>query len=586
VEKKLDQTDLRSEGDRITQRVGRRRFLQLAGAGVGAAVLAACGGAPAAPSGGAATSAPAAAAPEVTAAPAAAEATAAPAAAPAATPANTLVYGLGFDLDDTMDPQVTNFDSTIRVTLNICEPLVWEPEPGKFVPGLAESWDISPDAKTYTFKLKQGVKFHDGTPFNAEAVKFTFDRVMDPATKAGQAHDQLGPYDHSEIVDDHTIKVIMKDGYAPLLTNLNGYLGIVSPTAVKKDPAAFARAPIGTGPFMFKEWVPKDHITLVKNPDYNWGSSFYKHTGPAYLDQVIFKIIPEASVRVGTLKSGEIQYADDIDPLAYQELKSDPNFAVIEKGQPGSGYVLLLNTSSKGPISDPQVRLALEYAIDREGLNKSVFQGLNQVAASPLMKVTFGYDASTEQIYPFDPEKAKSVLDAAGWKEGADGIREKDGQKLAIDFPIISRPNDKAMAESIQASLRDIGVDLKVNPLERAAAREMVQQNKYDAGFMWFSYGDPDVLRTIFYSKNVDAFNRAKYQVPEVDQMLEEAAATTDTAKRAELYAKIQQRVLKDAVVVPLVDTITHNAKRAEVQGDTIDALASYVWLYDVQIKK
>ena len=378
----------------------------------------------------------------------------------------------------------------------------------------------------------------------------------------------------------------MKQGYAPLLTNLNGYLGIVSPTAVKKDPAEFARHPVGTGPFMFKEWVPKDHITLVKNPDYNWGSSLFKHTGPAYLDEVIFKVIPEGSVRVGALKSGEIQYADDIAPLEFQSLKQDPKFVTIEKGQPGSGYVLLLNTTSQGPISDQQVRLSLEYAVDRAGLNKSVFQDLNQVAASPLMKVTFGYDPSTEQIYSFDPDKAKQILDAAGWKEGADGIREKDGKKLEIDFPIISRPNDKAMAESVQASLRDVGVDLKVNPLERAAARELIQQNKYDISFMWFSYGDPDVLRTIFYSKNVDAFNRAKYQVPEVDKMLEDAAATTDAAKRKELYAQIQQRVLKDAVVVPLVDTLTHNAKRAEVQGDIIDALASYVYLYDVQIKK
>src|SRR5262245_33712901 len=564
-------------------RLDRRRFLQLMSAGVGSAILAACGGAPAAPASEGAT-APAAA-PAATAAPAAAAgATAAPAAASGG--GNTLTYALGFDLDDTMDPQVTNFDSTIRVTLNICEPLVWEPEPGKFMPGLADSWEISPDAKTYTFKLKKGVKFHDGTPFNADAVKFTFDRVMDPATKAGQSHDQLGPYDHTEVVDDSTVKVVMKQGYAPLLTNLNGYLGIVSPTAVKKDPAAFARHPIGTGPFMFQEWVPKDHITLVKNPDYNWGSSMFKHTGPAYLDQVIFKIIPEPSVRVGTLKSGEVQYIDEIDPLSYDELKKDPNFVVIEKGQPGSGWVLLLNTSSKGPISDPQVRLALEYAIDREGLNKWVFQGLNKAAYSPLMKVTFGYDAATEQIYPFDPDKAKQILDAAGWKAGADGIREKDGQKLAIEFPIISRPNDKAMAESIQASLHDVGIDLKVNPLERAAAREAVKQNKYDVGFMWFSYGDPDVLRTIFYSKNVDAFNRAKYQVPEVDKMLEDAAATTDVAKRTALYAQIQQRVLKDAIVVPLVDTVTHNAKRAEVQGDVIDALASYVYLYDVQIKK
>src|SRR5215471_8782451 len=241
-------------------------------------------------------------------------------AAEAAAAGGTLTVG-GTDLDDTLDPQVTNFDSVIRITLNVCEPLVWEPTPGRFVPGLADSWSISPDAKAYTFKLRRGVKFHDGTPLNAEAVKFTMDRVVAPETKAGQSHDQLGPYDHTDVVDDLTARIVMKEGYAPLLTNLNGYLGIVSPTAVKKmGLAEFARHPVGTGPFMFKEWVNKDHVTLVKNPDYNWGSSYFKHTGPAYLDEVVYKIIPEPSVRTGTLKTGETHIIDEVDPLEYATL--------------------------------------------------------------------------------------------------------------------------------------------------------------------------------------------------------------------------------------------------------------------------
>jgi peptide/nickel transport system substrate-binding protein len=576
----------------------RREFLRWASVAVTAIGLAACQQAapatPAAPTAapaakpttppGAATSAPA-----PTAA-AAAKPTAAPTTAPAAAAAaggGTLVYGLSFDVDDTLDPQVTNFDSTIRITLNVCEPLVWEPDPGKFVPGLADSWEISPDAKAYTFKLKKGVKFHDGTPFNAAAVKFTMDRVVDPAVKAGQSHDQLGPYDRTEVVDDYTARIVMKQPYAPLLTNLNGYLGIVSPTAVEKmGLAEFARHPVGSGPFMFKEWVPKDHVTLVKNPDYNWGSSYFKHTGPAYLDQVIFKVIPEESVRTGTLKSGETQLIDDVAPLEYDSITKDSKFAIISKGQPGSGFVLLLNTTSTGPISDPAVRQAIEYAVDREGLNKSVFQGLNKAAWSPLMRPTFAYDASTESVYKFDPDKAGQLLDAAGWQPGPDGVRAKGGQRLEISFPIISRPRDKAMAESVQASLRDVGIDLKVDPLERAAAREAFNQNRYDVSFMWFSYGDPDVLRTIFHSENVNAFNRARYQVPEVDSMLDEAAGLTDASKRADIYKQVQQRVLKDAVVVPLVDTLVYDAKRAEVQGETLDALASYVWLYDVQIKK
>jgi peptide/nickel transport system substrate-binding protein len=500
---------------------------------------------------------------------------------------STLVYGLGFDLDDTMDPAVTNFDSTIRVTLNVVEPLVWEPEPGVFVPGLADSWAVSQDAKTYTFRLKQGVKFHDGTPFNAEAVKFTMDRIVDPATNAGQSHDQIGPYDRTEIVNDYTVRIQMKEGYAPLLTNLNGYLGIVSPTAVKKMGLAdFARRPVGTGPFMFKEWVAKDHITLVRNPDYNWGSSYFKHKGPALLDQIIFKIIPEESVRTGTLRSGETQYIDDLNTLEYAALKRSARLVVIEKGQPGSGRVLLLNVTSKGPISELTVRRAMEYGVDREGFNKAVFQGLNKVAWSPLMRPTFGYDPSTEKIYSYDPTKAKQTLEEAGWRVGSDGIREKGGQKLVIDFPIIGRPRDRAMAESVQASLREIGMDIKVTALERGAFNEVRRQKRFDVNFMWFSYGDPDVLRTIFHSSNINAFNRAQYQVPEVDRMLEQAAASTNKARRAQLYAEIQQRVLKDAVVVPLVDTLTYNAKRVEVQGEHLDALASYVWLYDAQIKK
>jgi peptide/nickel transport system substrate-binding protein len=505
----------------------RREFLLWAATAASSIGLAACqAGAPAAP-----TAAPPAAASKPTTPPAAP--TSAPAAAPTSAPApakpaaaagGTLVYGLSGDFDDTLDPQVTNFDTSIRVTLNICEPLVWEPEPGKFVPGLAEKWDVSPDATVYTFNLKKGVKFHDGTPFTAEAVKFTLDRIVDPATKAGQSHDQLGPYDHTDIVDDYTIKVVMKQPYAPLLTNMNGYLGIVSPSAVQKmGLAEFGRHPVGTGPFMFQEWVPKDHVTLVKNPDYNWGSSFFKHTGPAYLDQVVYKIIPEPSVRTGTLKTGETQIIDEVDPLEYASLSKDSNFGIISKGQPGSGWVLLLNTTSKGPISDPSVRQAIEYAVDREGLNKSVFQGLNKAAWSPLMRPTFAYDASTEQMYQFDPDKAKEMLGSAGWQPGQDGIRVKAGQKLEISFPIISRPRDRAMAESVQASLRDVGIDLQVDPLERAAAREAFDQNRYDVSFMWFSYGDPDVLRTIFHSANVNAFNRAKYQVPEVDKLLEDA---------------------------------------------------------------
>jgi peptide/nickel transport system substrate-binding protein len=508
----------------------------------------------------------------------------------------TLTYGVGFDVDDTLDPQVTNYDSTIRVMLNVCEPLIWMATATEFYPGLAESWEISDDGLTYTFKLKEGVTFHDGTPFNAEAVQFTFDRVVegrklseageevDPETVIvpGQGYNQIDAYDHAEIVDDHTIKLVLSRPFGPFLSGLNGYLGIVSPTAVKEmGLAEFARKPIGTGPFTVQEWVEHDHVTLAKNPDYNWGSSFFEHSGAAYLDEMIYKFIPEDAVRTGTLLSGESQYIDLVDPLQLADLQENPDIVVIQQGQPGTGWILLFNMArTESPQADVAVRRALSYAIDKEAMNQAVWGGTNSPASSPLMKPTFGYEPKTEEVYTYDPAKAASMLDEAGWVLNGE-IREKDGQPLALYWPTQDRPNDKAMATFVQGAFREVGVDVQVDVMERGAASEKQEAGDYDLSFLWFSYADPDVLRTLFYSGNIGNFNYANYNNPEVDQMLLDAAASNDAEVRQELYSKIQLQMLDEAVTIPLADSITYNAKLATLEGDFLDFLASYVWMND-----
>ncbi|MEA2597575.1 MAG: peptide/nickel transport system substrate-binding protein, partial [Thermomicrobiales bacterium] len=399
-----------------------------------------------------------------------------------------------------------------------------------------------------------------------------------------QAHDQIGTYDHSEIIDEYTIKMVMSRPFSPFLSGLNGYLGIVSPTAVRSmGLAEFARAPVGTGPFMFKEWVEADHITVARNPDYNWGSSFFQHPGAAYVDEIVYKIIPDSAIRTGTLISGETQYIEDRDPLQAEDLDSNSDVEVIAKPQPGSGWILLLNVSRPDrAVADVKVRQALEYAIDKAAFNDAVFAGSNEPAASPLMKPTFGYDPATETVYTYDKAKAEALLEEAGWVKNGD-IREKGGQKLELEFPIIDRPRDNAMATFIQGAFREVGADLKVEPMERGAfTQRWREENRYDVSFMWFSYADPDVLRTIFYSKNIGAFNRAQYNVPEVDTMLEDAAASGDPEVRTQLYSQIQMRVLQDAVTIPLVDSLVYHAKRTNVEGEVLDYLASYVWMNDV----
>ncbi len=184
----------------------------------------------------------------------------------------TLTVALNLEPDN-LDPAVTPFAVSHTVMMNIYDTLVWRGQDGTFVPGLATKWDVSTDGKTYTLTLRQGPKFHDGTDFNADAVKFAFDHIVDPASHSGFAANLLGPYDHAEVVDSQTAKVIFTDEFAPFLDGASqAFLGIVSPTAVQKDKTAFLQHPVGTGFMKFDEWVLKDHITLSRNADYNWAT--------------------------------------------------------------------------------------------------------------------------------------------------------------------------------------------------------------------------------------------------------------------------------------------------------------------------
>ena len=512
-------------------------------------------------------------------------------------PGGTLIYGLGFDVDGTLDPQVTNYDSTIRVLLNICEPLVWMPTATEFIPGLAESWTISEDGKEYTFVLKQGVTFHDGTPFTAEAVQFTFDRVVAGDVVAaggtptvggtpdasmvivpGQCHDQLGPYDHCEIIDDHTVKVVLKTAFAPFLSGINGYLGIVSPTAVRTmGLEAFARAPVGTGPFIFQEWIEADHITVTKNPNYTWGSSAFANTGAAYFDSIEFRVIDDISVRTGTVTTDETQYIDSIDGLQLPDLEANSDVTVIKQAQPGAGQLMEMNLIRQTPIAELAVRQAMHYALDKEALNQAAYGGLNLPANSALMRPTLGYEPMTETLFTYDVAKANQILDEAGWVMNGD-YREKNGVPLELYYPLQEREPDKSTATFLQGAWAAVGINLKLDIMERGLLRETIREKgDYDITGIWFSYADPDVLRTLFWSQNIGNFNRSNYNVPEVDGWLEQAAATNDDAQRIALYSQVQMRVLQDVAVIPMVDTFGYNAKASRMQGDLLDFLASYV---------
>ncbi len=258
---------------------------------------------------------------------------AAPEAAAAAAPAGgTITIGLpaGFDR---LDPNVTTFSRVGNMTLQMTDPLVWQKEPGVYTPGLATEWSVNEDATEYRFKLREDVKFHDGTPFNAEAVKFTFDRIVNPDTKAQSAFSNIGPYKETEIVNDYEVIVRFNTGYAPFLDSLSGATLVpVSPTAQQRvgNENWGITEFVGTGPFKFESMVLNQEVVMVRNPDYNWGPEWMGQTGPANVDKLIYKFIEEPATRTAALETGEIDFMEETPEIDFPNLQANPDMVTVD----------------------------------------------------------------------------------------------------------------------------------------------------------------------------------------------------------------------------------------------------------------
>src|SRR5690606_6610617 len=246
----------------------------------------------------------------------------------------------------TLDPNVTTFSSVGIIMMQVFNPLVYQDPLGTFHPGLATAWEINEDATEYTFTLREGVTFHDGTPFNAEAVKFTFDRIADPETVSQLGISLLGPYQETAVIDDYTVAVRLSSPYAPFLNSVSTpYLAPTSPTAVEALGDDYGvTSVVGTGPFRLERYVPNSEVVLPRYEDYNWGSEeLFGMSGPANFERIVFRIIQEPATRLAALESGEVQFIDDVPELDVARLQEDPNFEVIQIEQPGHGYSLMMN---------------------------------------------------------------------------------------------------------------------------------------------------------------------------------------------------------------------------------------------------
>jgi len=498
-----------------------------------------------------------------------------------------LIYGLTL-APSGIDPHI-NASSELGIPLtSVYDPLVWQAPNGEFVPGLAESWEVSADGMDYTFHLRRDVTFHDGTPFNAQAVEANFERIVNPATKSQKAAFMLGPYESSEIVDDYTIKVHLKEPFAPFLDSLSQvYLSMASPAALEKWGADYQLHQAGTGPFIFKEYIPKDHLTLVRNPNYKWGPSFFQHKGPAYLEEIVFQFYVEPATRAPALESGDVQIMGEIPPQDATRLESDERFKVMRVAIPGTPLAFFMNTA-RPPTDDLLVRQAILYALDRPAIVQTVFMGLSPVADGPLCANTPGYTPAVKGLYPYNPAKAASLLDQAGWVDtDNDGIRDKDGQPLALDAYLMTWGYVPEVAQIMQEQLRAVGIEMRSNTVTYPAALEAARQGKHNLIPFTLSSSDPDILRTFFHSKNAEAgFNWSKVRDARIDEWLVKGLSSLDPGEREAAYAEVQRLVMEQALIIPIRDYVNLIGVNAKVQGLRFDARGWFPWLYDVRLSE
>jgi peptide/nickel transport system substrate-binding protein len=499
-----------------------------------------------------------------------------------------LVYGLTLSPSG-IDPH-TNASSELGIALSsVYDTLVYRaPATGtatdnQFVPGLAESWEVSDDGLTYTFHLRHDVTFQDGTSFNAEAVRVNIERILDPNLQSQKAVYLLGPVESAEVIGEYTVALHLSAPYAPLLDGLaQVYLGMASPAALTKWGADYQFHQVGTGPFKFVEYVPNDHLTLVRNDDYNWGPSIYDHSGPAYLKEIEFRFFTDPAGRALALEAGDVQVMGELPPLDAIRLRDDPRFNIIPVAVPGQPLGFMLNTQQPS-LDDVRVRQALIFATDRDAMVQAIFGGQSPIAVGPLTASTFGYDPSLAGLYQYSPDKAAALLQEAGWVDSdGDGIRDRDGQPLVLKAALMTWGSVPEVAQLLQAQWAQVGVSLQTEVLTYPAALQVAREGTYHIMPQTYSGSDPDLLWTYYHSG--EPFNWSKVSDIGLDGLLDQARGTSDPAQRIELYQQAQQSIMEQALLIPIRDPVNLNAASARVQDLRFDAHGWFPLLHDVYL--
>lgn len=497
---------------------------------------------------------------------------------------NRVVYGLTLSPSG-FDPHVNQSSEMGIVLRQVYDTLLYrDPETGQFVSGLAESWAISEDQTVYTFTLRQNVKFHDGTPFNAQAVAANLNRIVSNETRSQNAAALLGTYAGYAIIDEYTIELRLLEPYAPLLDSLSQfYLGIASPTAFETyGVERYQFNQVGTGPYRFVEYIPDDRLVIRRNPDYAWGPTFYQAPADNGIDEIEFRFFRDPATRLTALEQGMVQIMGEIPPADARTLVGNSAFQIITATVPGQPDQLLINTQL-APTDNQTFRQALLIGTNRTAVVDALYQGFSTPATGILTVGTQFYTDTTANRYPFDSTQARAVLSTLGYADSnADGIWDTADGDLTLKMLVPPWGEFRQVAQFLQDQWGNIGIKLDlISVPDFSTLLTEIEKGEYHL-VAFNSYGvDPAFLKTYFTSDGTRNF--ANFSSPELDALLNDAARQLVPTIRAQLYSQIQTVLVEQAVLIPLRDRVNLNGVSSKITNLKFDAYGWFPVLYNAR---
>jgi peptide/nickel transport system substrate-binding protein len=504
-----------------------------------------------------------------------------------ATAGGVLRVGENGDEPTLLDPHQLATTNTTTLLRPIFDTLVWQNADGSFSGSLADSWVVSDDGLEYTFKLRDDVVFHDGSPWNAEGLKVNFEHILAPETKSPLAASYIAPYASSEVIDEYTLKVTLSTPYSSFINVLaQTYLSIISPKQITEAPETIAEHPIGSGPFKFVKWIKGESLQLERNDDYAWAPAEAKNQGTAYLDGIIYSFVSEDSVRYNGVAAGDFDIIEWTPPQQVKQVEQNPDLGFASTLRPGHPFSIWLN-NARAPFDDVAVRQAFVAAIDRAEIVDTVSFGQWKTSNGYITPVTPDYSENAVAI-DFDKDKANDLLDKAGWTEkDSDGYRVKDGKRLTAYIPNVGvLAQTTQILELVQAQAKDVGFDVQIQLVSAQEATDRAAVGDYDLSAGIWTTNTADVLWIRYSSDNITTPERrgqngSYTSDAALDALLDQARQTTDDTERGTLYADAQARLVELAPALPLYirpDLVTY---RNAVKGVTFESAYGALWFQD-----